>query len=92
MEQADIPGKYEVITLQYEYQVMQESELLVLTDDGSVSGAMSGEWSYDENTCILSLAENDVIVKKGWDWEANPRETTVIFSGLNNEGISLWGK
>jgi len=29
-------------------------------------------------------------VQDGWDWENEKK--TIIFTGLNNKGIAVWGK
>ncbi len=88
----DIIGTWEVITLEYEYQGIQESSEAVFHEDNTLSGVIDGSWSFDEDSGILTVNENELIVDDAWDWEASPRKTTITFTGLNEAGRSLWGK
>lgn len=91
-EESEIIGTYEVITLKYEYQTMQLPKNLYIKEDGTATGAISGSWSYDPGTKILTIGNQELIIEKGWDWEDSPSHTTPIFSGINSQGQSLWGK
>jgi arabinan endo-1,5-alpha-L-arabinosidase len=71
---------------------MKQSAPMFLNADGSVTGALSGTWRYDVSTSTLTIGTQELIIEKGWDWEANPRHTTPVFAGIDNEGSSLWGK
>ncbi|PKD19690.1 arabinan endo-1 5-alpha-L-arabinosidase [Salegentibacter salinarum] len=88
----DINGTWEVITLEYEYQGIQESSDVVFHEDNTVTGAINGSWSFDESSGILTVNDHELIVDEAWDWEASPRRTTITFTGLNEAGRSLWGK
>jgi len=92
LEEDRIAGTYEVITLKYQYKTMQQSRMLYLNENGSASGALSGNWSYNAATKTLTIGSQKLIIKKGWDWEDTPRHTTPIFSGINDAGESIWGK
>lgn len=92
LEEADIPGEYEVIRLNYQYQTMQQSTQMFLNENGSATGAISGSWNYDAASGTLTVGNQELIIEKGWDWEAKPRHTTPIFAGIDNEGRSVWGK
>lgn len=89
---ADIEGKWEVITLEYQYQVLQQSTTIELNEDYSVSGGTGGSWAFDERTQTLTINGVDLIVDSAWDWEAKPRRTTVTYAGLTPSGRSKWGK
>ncbi|WP_016776380.1 glycoside hydrolase family 43 protein [Anaerophaga thermohalophila] len=92
LQEADIPGIYELITLGYDYQTMQTSLRLTLNPNGTATGALEGAWSYDASSSTFTIGNQELIIEKGWDWEANPRHTTPIFSGIDSAGRSLWGK
>jgi len=88
-----ITGTYEIVELNYEYQVVQEpSSTLYLSSKHKVGGDYSGEWSFDSVTGILTVGSQEFIVRNGYDWEASPRKTTIVISGINSSGSSLWGK
>lgn len=88
----DITGKWEEITLRYEYQTMQYSYNVELNEDHSVTGGVSGAWSFDEDSQTLTINGIELIVDSAWDWEASPRRSTVTYAGISPEGFSIWGK
>jgi arabinan endo-1,5-alpha-L-arabinosidase len=88
----DIIGTYEEITLAYQYQVMQSSYNVVLNEDNSLGGQISGTWSFNEESQILTINGTDLIVDSAWDWEVAPRRTTITYAGISNQGFSIWGK
>jgi len=89
---ADLVGTWENITLNYQFQGMQTSQNLILSSNGTASGALTGGWSYDAVKKKLTIGSQSVYVERGLDWEANPRKKTIIYSGINTTGRSLWGK
>lgn len=93
----DLVGSWEHIQLQYSYQKQMTSVALNLSANYVASGAISGLWSYNAHTKTLSirLTGGTVIklkVERELDWEANPRKPTLVYTGLNGSGHSLWGK
>lgn len=88
----DITGTWEEVTLNYEYQAIQESYTVVLNEDNSLGGNLTGTWSYDSDTKTLTINNTKLNVRNAWDWEASPRKTTLVYSGINNDGVSVWGK
>lgn len=65
--------------------------------DGTLSGALTGSWSFDEAKQFLTLktATRTVVVAvaKEVDWEANPRVETVVYAGTEkNLNATWWGK
>lgn len=88
----DIVGTWEEITLRYQYQTMQTSYYIVLNEDNTVEGQISGTWSFDEDSQTLTINDTEVIVDSAWDWEFSPRRTTITYAGLNSSGRSVWGK
>lgn len=77
-----------------------ESLLKELKADGKLKdtdkpATSEGDWTFDENKQLLSLTLGDELVKNliifaGQDWE-NEQET-VLFTGLDGRGRSVWGK
>lgn len=88
----DLVGSWEAITLNYQYQVQQTSSTLTLAADNTASGAITGSWTYDAATKILTIGDLKLCVDRELDWEASPRVPTIVFSGLNASGVSVWGK
>lgn len=92
ISETDLVGSWENIFLNYQYQVQQSSTTLTLSSDHTVSGAISGTWSFDATTNTLTVGSYKVIVERGLDWEASPRVQTIIYAGLTDKGVSIWGK
>lgn len=92
ISESDLVGSWENIFLNYQYQAQQTSSTLVLSADHSVSGAISGSWSFDSVTKTLTIGSYQVIVERGLDWEAEPRKQTIMYAGLTETGVSIWGK
>ena len=99
---SDIAGSYEQVILGYrvvpgysEEQVLpdfQTSVNLVIGADGSLNGN-GGTWTYNAPWLEMKWGNgftDKVFVQKGRDWEN--KKNTIIFSGLNNEGVAIWGK
>lgn len=95
-------GKWEWIIFNYrvvpgfaDQQVspdFQFSEVVDINVDGSF-GNHSGTWSYQSPWLHLSWSNGlsaNVLVCWGRDWEN--RDTTLLFTGLDNEGMAVWGK
>ncbi|MCD7936822.1 MAG: arabinan endo-1,5-alpha-L-arabinosidase [Tannerellaceae bacterium] len=92
---SELVGVWEVITLAWKYGEQLTSQTFSLFADGTVSGAFSGNWTYDAELKRLYIGGNQLEVERGLDWEASPRVRTLIFSGLdasNSKRYSLWGK
>lgn len=77
----------------------QVSGVLSLRADGSFDGGAgagalgTGTYSYAAPWLTLNYSSgrvDKVIVQPGRDWEN--KKNTIIFSGLNNSGIAVWGK
>jgi arabinan endo-1,5-alpha-L-arabinosidase len=88
----DLVGTWENITLNYVWGVQQTSVSLTLSANYTASGAFNGTWSYDANKKILTIGTTKLNVQRELNWEASPRVPTIVYSGLNSTGRSLWGK
>nr|WP_235816354.1 arabinan endo-1,5-alpha-L-arabinosidase [Bacteroides ihuae] len=69
------------------------SSLYSFRDDGILEEA--GNWMFDANKKILDIRIGEEVIKNliifaGHDWE-NQKET-VLFTGLDSKGRSVWGK
>jgi len=99
----DIPGQWERIEFGYtvvpgfaETQTnanIQKAVAIMLNNDGTINENPDDKWSFKNQTLELNWSNGNidkVIVEKGWDWE-NKKET-ILFTGLNNNGTTIWGK
>lgn len=94
---AEIPGKWEHINLKYSYAVQDVSADLTINADGTLSGALTGTWSFDEDKQYLTLSAGGknvvVVVSHEVDWEASPRVETVVYAGTEKSlNATYWGK
>ncbi|MGL1884955.1 MAG: arabinan endo-1,5-alpha-L-arabinosidase [Reichenbachiella sp.] len=100
----ELVGKWEQIVLNYEVVPgfdkeqtqpgFQNSMDISVVDDGTISGAVSGTWSYESPWMIIELTDQDafkVKIERGRDWENNV-DRTILFTGINTGGIAYWGK
>lgn len=86
-------GKWEHIHLKYNYRVQNGASALTLLADGTMSGALTGQWSYDAAKKQLTLGGVVVCVEREVDWEANPRRVTFVYAGTEkNLNATYWGK
>ena len=85
-------GKWEQITLNYQYGMIQNSVKMTLSADKKITGAISGGWAYDAAKGTINVNGTICTLADAWDWEASPRNVTLTYSGLTSAGISIWGK
>lgn len=71
---------------------VNRSVVVRLNKDCSISGEMTGSWSYQNGILKLKLHDKttEVQVFAGQDWENEKK--TLLFTGLNDKGYSIWGK
>ena len=107
-EQSDIArqelvGNWERIALEYrvvpgfaETQInpdFQVSEPLVVNEDGTFNGESENQWAYEAPWLTLTWKTglvDKVLVERARDWEN--KKPCLVFTGLNNNGIAIWGK
>ena len=96
IEEEDLYGEWENVTLSYSYGKMKESESMVLGRDHTVtSGWSKGKtWSFDPANNVLTIGTYKLYLQRETDWEASPRKTTIVYAGLNASSSSstYWGK
>ncbi len=71
------------------------SFLVSLKKNGSITGTKIGSWKFDFSKMLVDMVLNDEKIRNlvafyGHDWE-NQTET-VLFTGLDSSGRSIWGK
>jgi arabinan endo-1,5-alpha-L-arabinosidase len=92
IEESELTGTWENITLTYSYGNQQVSQTITLSADHKAVGSISGNWSWDASNKILTIGNQKLCVEREVDWEALPRKHTLVYAGLNASGESLWGK
>lgn len=85
-------GKWEHIELTYQYAKQCQSDYVELKADGTVTGALTGRWSYDESKKLLTIGNVAVCVEREVDWEASPRCVTLVYAGIGSPTSTWWGK
>lgn len=68
------------------------SKVVTLNKDFTLTGELTGNWAYQDNTLMITIADTvtNVHLFMGQDWENQTQ--TILFSGLTPKGYSLWGK
>jgi len=88
-----LAGTWEHINLKYSYGQQDAATALNLKADGTMSGALSGNWSYDATKKQLTMGQVIVCVEREVDWEATPRRVTFVYAGTEkNLNATYWGK
>ncbi|WP_205510568.1 arabinan endo-1,5-alpha-L-arabinosidase [Longitalea arenae] len=101
----ELSGEWEQIVLGYKVvpgysaeQVdanLQVATTITLNGDGKINGAAANSWTYTAPWLALKWNNgaytDKVYVSRERDWE-NKKSTTLVFTGLNNEGVAVWGK
>lgn len=103
ISQNDISGDWEQIILGYNVVPgyaneqtspdFQNSVPLTINANGNLNGNAANSWTYAAPWLTLNWSNgftDKVYVQLGRDWEN--KKTTIIFSGLNNQGTAIWGK
>jgi arabinan endo-1,5-alpha-L-arabinosidase len=98
-----ITGNWERIDLNYNvvpgygneqtYPDLQISKPMSIDAAGTIDGDGASTWTYAAPWLQLKFSNGTtakVMVQKGRDWEN--KKSTIIFTGLNNSGIAVWGK
>ncbi len=94
----ELVGNWEHINLVYSYGNQDASESLTLAEDGTMSGALTGTWSFDQDKQWLTLTPSSgtaviVVVAREADWEASPRVATIVYAGTEKSlNATYWGK
>jgi len=98
ISEEDLYGQWQHINLAYSYGNMDEASGLTLYSDKTMSGALSGTWSFDEKNQLLTFVPSkgssvSVKVCREVNWEAFPREPTLVYAGTHKSlSKTYWGK
>jgi arabinan endo-1,5-alpha-L-arabinosidase len=68
-----------------------ESRIITINKDYSITGEMNGKWEYKNDVLSITFSEtthSHLFI--GQDWENQTK--TILFTGLNPKGYSIWGK
>jgi arabinan endo-1,5-alpha-L-arabinosidase len=101
----DLAGEWEQIVLGYQVVPgyaneqtspdFQNAVTVTLNADGKINADASNSWSYNAPWMTLSWGNgaftDKVYVARERDWE-NKKTSTIIFTGLNQNGTAIWGK
>lgn len=88
-----IVGIWEHMNLRYTYGQQAVATSLTLNANGTMSGALTGNWSYDAAKKQITLGNVIVCVEREVDWEATPRRVTLVYAGTEkNLNATYWGK
>lgn len=104
VSQSELVGDWEQIVLGYQvvpgyadeqiFPNFQNAVDLALDEGGTINGDANNTWTYSEPWLEMTwngTTVDKVYVERGRDWE-NKIESTLIFTGLNNDGVAVWGK
>jgi arabinan endo-1,5-alpha-L-arabinosidase len=72
---------------------LQTSVPISIDAGGIFNGDAGSAWTYNAPWLQLKWSNGTtakVFVQKGRDWENE--KNTIIFTGLNNAGVAVWGK
>lgn len=91
----EIPGTWEHIDLSYVYGQQQESSLMVLASDHTITSGTwkGGTWSFDSANQILTANGVELYLQRECNWESASRPATIVYAGFGNGGKkTYWGK
>lgn len=87
-----IEGSYKVVLFTSEISdQLDESVVVYLESDGSISGERSGTWEVNNSNITITINDD---VYKGvvlQQWNPIAQEDTLTFTALSSNGLSLWG-
>ncbi len=90
-----LPGHWDIIHIGENTNAMLTSEQLVLNSDGTaVYGDKTGTWVSNPMsvTMIIEFEDETIDVVKWTAWDYDNNRPTIQFTGVNQDGIEIWGK
>lgn len=89
----DITGEWEHMTLG-PGGFHARPDIISFDTEGTIGGSDANTWSLSGDTLIMSWSDGQyidkLIVHWGWDWEN--RFVTLLYTGMNQNGLNIWGK
>jgi arabinan endo-1,5-alpha-L-arabinosidase len=73
---------------------LQIASQITVNANGTITGNTSGTWTYNAPWLQIKWSTGsteNVRVDRERDWE-NKVGTTLVFTGLNDQGVAVWGK
>ena len=97
--ESELPGTWQHINLKYTSKgAMDVATELILNTDNTMSGALTGSWSFnsaDQTLTFTPTSGTEVIVsvRREVDWEKVPRVPIIVYAGTQKDlGMTYWGK
>ncbi|MBB3112348.1 arabinan endo-1,5-alpha-L-arabinosidase [Paenibacillus phyllosphaerae] len=92
-EAKDITGDYKYVNHNKEITAdIQQSALITLAEDGTVSGAVTGTWKLtDEHTAELVIDGSTYTGVFLREYDEGTLSYVITFTAMSAEGISIWG-
>ena len=97
----DIPGKYGAVNMTNNngtYDAVETEALITLAENNTVSGAIDGTWTYDDETGAFTLTTGGVTYDGFLLWQnlEGTNIRTLVFTAINTSGKSIsqytyWG-
>jgi len=90
----EIEGEWENIILNPDSTVDHSNHIRVMANGKLEGFGKYRTWSLDGDTLKFTSTNGNTTVSlqllRAWDWENHER--TIVYTGLNNQGIGIWGK
>jgi arabinan endo-1,5-alpha-L-arabinosidase len=101
----DLVGEWEQIVMGYQVVPgyaneqtspnFQSAVSLTLNADGKINGVATNNWTYAAPWLTMSWSNGAFVdklyVSRERDWE-NKKATTIVITGMNQNGTAIWGK
>lgn len=90
----DIIGTYKFIRHDREISAeVRDSVLIELNIDGTITGEIEGNWSYQRDSHFIDLVIDDVTYRGvvSHQWNEDAQAFVMTFTAMSLEGISIWG-
>ncbi len=89
---SEVAGSYQVVNHAKDISsAIKTSEPIAVSPDGSISGSVSGNWTFGgDNVAVFTLegvAFRGVLSRQ---WSEHAEAFQVTFSGMNDDGVALW--
>lgn len=90
-----IYGQWEHIPMIYNMSVTNLTpDIITLDSIGRINGNSQNTWALNADTLTMSWFNGQyidkLIVSQAWDWEN--RVLTLVYTGMNQGGLNIWGK
>ncbi|MBQ2663500.1 MAG: hypothetical protein IJG16_05050, partial [Clostridia bacterium] len=88
-----LSGNWDIIRIGENTNAMLTSERLTLNSDKTaVCGDKTGYWIEHNGVLDITLDNEIISVSRGYAWDYDNNRPTMQFTGVNQDGIEVWGK